>query len=235
MRKAAYIEPVNLDAAFKTLERFARPESLTAKIASLERALANLSREEIVDHPHTAGLAEHTLPAALAIKALAGQINVVIHAVGILVALPYILEAGEAVEVLSLGAGNTGRPFDLETDRQVAEFKFITWRGSDTIRQNSTFVDLFNLATATTTKRRVLYVLDKEYPLRFLRGGRSLSSVLSKNVKAKERFFSLHGTKFERVRDYFATIESHVEVVDLRNLVPAFQSAAFAALLEADA
>jgi hypothetical protein len=223
---------VKLDAAFKTLEEFARPDALTAKIASLEGDLATLSREQILGHPHMVGLAEHTLPAALAIKALAGQINVVIHAVGILVALPYILEAGEAVEVLSLGAGNTRRPFDLETDRQVAEFKFITWRGSDTIRQNSTFVDLFNLATASTTKRRVLYVLDKEYPLRFLRGGRSLHSVLSKNVKTKERFFSMHGSQFERVRDYFATIESRVEVVDLRALVPAFKSPSLAALLD---
>ena len=79
----------------------------------------------------------------------------------------------------------------------------------------------------------MLYVLDKEVPLKFLRGSRSLDSVLSKNVKAKERFFGMHGTKFAYVRDYFATIESTVDVVDLRSLVPAFKSVSSAALLDA--
>jgi hypothetical protein len=37
----------------------------------------------------------------------------VIHAVGILTALPHILEHDERIETLSLGAGNTGRQFDL--------------------------------------------------------------------------------------------------------------------------
>jgi len=212
---------MDLGQAFQTIEKFAKPDLLTSKIASLEAALSSLSREAIAAHPETVGLAETTLPAALAIKEVAGQINVIIHAVGILVALPYILEPNETVEALSLGAGNTGRPFDLVTDRQVAEFKFITWRGSDTIRENSTFVDLFNLASVETTKRKVLYVVGKEYPLKFLRGGRSLTSVLSKNVKAKERFFARHGDVFLKVRDYFATIEGIVEIVDLRAMVPA--------------
>ncbi|WP_283814259.1 hypothetical protein [Bradyrhizobium aeschynomenes] len=41
--------------------------------------------------------------------------------------LPHILEEGEIVDYVSLGAGNTGRPFDLETNRRIAEFKFIHW------------------------------------------------------------------------------------------------------------
>ena len=73
----------------------------------------------------------------------------------------------EVVELLSLGAGNTGRDYDLETDRRIAEFKFITWRGgAEAIRQNHTFVDMFNLACADTTKRRVLYLLDADVPRR---------------------------------------------------------------------
>lgn len=43
--------------------------------------------------------------------------------------LPHILEPDERVESVSLGAGNTGRDFDLETNVRVAEFKFIHWRG----------------------------------------------------------------------------------------------------------
>ena len=56
-------------------------------------------------------------------KRSAGQINVIVHAVGILVALPKILEPGELVQSLSLGAGNTGRAHDLETDRRIDEFR----------------------------------------------------------------------------------------------------------------
>ena len=62
-------------------------------------------------------------PAALLVKRSAGQINVIVHAVGILVALPKILEPGELVQSLSLGAGNTGRAHDLETDRRIDEFR----------------------------------------------------------------------------------------------------------------
>jgi hypothetical protein len=69
------------------------------------------------------------LMAAAEMKRLAGQINVVIHSLGILLCLPHILEVGEQVEKVSLGAGNTGREFDLETNYRVAEFKFVHWRG----------------------------------------------------------------------------------------------------------
>ena len=63
------------------------------------------------------------VPAALLVKRSAGQINLIVHAVGILVALPKILEPGELVQSLSLGAGNTGRAHDLETDRRIDEFR----------------------------------------------------------------------------------------------------------------
>jgi hypothetical protein len=45
-------------------------------------------------------------PAALLVKRSAGQINVIVHAVGI----PKIVAPGELVQSLSLGARNTGRP-----------------------------------------------------------------------------------------------------------------------------
>jgi hypothetical protein len=49
---------------------------------------------------------------------------------------PHVLEDDEHVEHLSLGAGNTRCPFDLETDRRVAEFKFVNWRaGPESICQ----------------------------------------------------------------------------------------------------
>jgi hypothetical protein len=50
--------------------------------------------------------------AAAKMKRLAGQINVINHSLGILLCLPHILEVGEQVEKVSLGAGNTGREFE---------------------------------------------------------------------------------------------------------------------------
>ena len=64
-----------------------------------------------------------------------------------------------------------------DIDRRIAEFKFIHWRGgSEAIRQNGLFKDFYSLAEHETEKRKELYVLDCKYPLRFLRGGRALSS-----------------------------------------------------------
>ena len=61
------------------------------------------------------------------------------------------------VPSLVLGAGNTGREFDLETNYRIAEFKFIHWRGGpDTIRQNSIFKDFFLLADGESANRKYL-------------------------------------------------------------------------------
>jgi hypothetical protein len=166
-----------------------------------------------------------TLDAALLIKRVSGQINVLVHAIGILNALPYVLDAGEVVESLSLGAGNTGRKHDLETDRRVAEFKFIEWRGGpESIRQNTVFVDLFNLASNPTTKRKELYLVGTAIPLRFLQNRRALSSVLSKDVATATRFRALHGDRFTTVGDYYRTVRDEVDIVDLVGLVPGLTS-----------
>ena len=47
------------------------------------------------------------LSAAAELKQLTSQIDVTIHALGILLCLPYILKDGETIEYISLGAGNT--------------------------------------------------------------------------------------------------------------------------------
>src|SRR5438105_3702599 len=129
--------------------------ALTNRIADLEKVLSGQERDAVADLINKDGVDSALLHAALVVKAMSGQINVVVHAVGILVSLPYLLSEGEVIQSLSLGAGNTGRRHDLETDRRVAEFKFIGWRGgAEAIRQNSLFVDLFNLATDPTEKAR---------------------------------------------------------------------------------
>jgi hypothetical protein len=129
------------------------------------------------------------------------------------------------IESLSLGAGNIGRDHDLETNRQIAEFKFIQWRGrSEALRQNNVFIDIFTLASTNTKKRRVLYLLDKHHALRFLGNRRAIPSVLSKNAAVHDRFRAAHQDELASVREYWATVEHLVEIVDLRDIVPAFSS-----------
>jgi len=85
-------------------------------------------------------------------------------------------------------------------------------------------VDLFNLASTSTDRNKYLYVVGKEHPMRFLNGRRSLSSVLSKNASVAERFDEAHGDTFTVVRDYWFSIRDEVELIDLRDLVPAFRT-----------
>jgi hypothetical protein len=128
---------------------------LTSRISAIEASLCGKQRSAAARTIANDGIDETLLKGALTIKKLAAQVNVVIHAVGILVALPHILGRNERIESISLGAGNTGRDHDLVTDRQIAEFKFIEWRGGpESIRQNVLFIDLFNLASAKTKRRR---------------------------------------------------------------------------------
>jgi len=143
-----------------------------------------------------------------------------VHALGILTALPYILDQDEQIKYLSLGAGNTGKVFDLETDKRVAEFKFINWQGGpESIRQNSLFIDFFNLAEQETHKRKCLYVIDKKYPLRFLNGGRALNSVLSKNKKAATKFFSKYVDRYKVVSEYYRDFSQKVEIIELKDFI----------------
>jgi hypothetical protein len=130
--------------------------------------------------------------------------------------LPQILKDGEQIEYVSLGAGNTGRPFDLETSERVTEFKFINWRGGpESIRQNSLFKDFYMLAESTSAKRKFLYVLSTEYPLKFFNGGRALSRVLSRNEKVKKLFDAKYGSSLTTVRDYFTIRKDAVTIQDV--------------------
>lgn len=189
---------------------------LTATLGKVENSVPGLTADGCQAFLEYAGAGRDVLAAAAEMKRLAGQINVTIHALGILLCLPHILEPGEQVEYVSLGAGNTGRSFDLETNRRVAEFKFIKWRGGpESIRQNGVFKDFFLLASHATNKRRYLYLLGTHYPLKFFNGGRALDSVLSRDGKLRAVFSERHGDRFMRVRDYYAEHSDQVLIEDV--------------------
>ena len=115
----------SLERALERVELFSSPQGLTHRISLLEGRMSEKDSARLKSILVAEGVDDSVLRAALEVKSASAQIDVVIHAVGILVSLPYILEPGEKIRSLSLGAGNTGRDFDLETDDRVAEFKFI--------------------------------------------------------------------------------------------------------------
>lgn len=211
---------VDVVEAIRLLSTFGG-KGLGARIAELEWQARGCDRTGCLAMLGESGVTAQLLAAACVIKGAVGQINVVIHTLGILLLIPKILEEDEHIDYVSLGAGNTGRVFDLETNRRVAEFKFINWRGgAEAIRQNSLFKDFYLLAEHDTAKRKELYVLDLTYPKQFLRGGRALGSVLSRNVKLKAQFEAKYGGRFRKVSDYFQFRQHDVKLVDASALVP---------------
>lgn len=197
------------------VHRFAGPD-LTQTLSRIEAAVRGVTAGDCAGLLESAGADREALAAAAELKRLAGQVNVMIRALGILLCLPHILESDERVEYVSLGAGNTGRNFDLETNLRVAEFKFIRWRGgSESIRQNSVFKDYLLLAEHPTGKRKYLYLLGTKHALRFLRGGRACTSVLSRNDKLKSIFADRFGTTFRTVGDYYAVHGEAVRIEDV--------------------
>lgn len=147
---------MNLAEIVHLLACFTGPD-LAETLRRIEGAVRGVTAGQSNAFLESVGAKREALAAAAEMKQSTGQINQTIHALGILLCLPHLLEAGEEVEYVSLGAGNIGRQFDLETNLRVAEFKFIHWRGgSEAIRQNSIFKDFLLLAEHPTQKRKHL-------------------------------------------------------------------------------
>ena len=208
-----------IEDAIHLLQMF-RGTDLTRTIYQIEKSLKGASADSYASVLTTSGAKAEVLGAAGLIKQLAGQINVVIHALGILLCLPHILRPGEIIDYVSLGAGNTGRAFDLGTNLRVAEFKFIHWQGGpESIRQNSLFKDFYEMAEHETRKEKYLYVLGTEHGEKFFNGGRALSTVL-RNVSLRNKFNEKFGDRYRTVRDYYLPRKGLVVIQDVSPFVP---------------
>jgi len=205
---------MEISDAIKVLAKFSG-SNLTSTLSQIESSISGKTLENCSELLIEHNVHHDALSASGVIKNLAGQINVIVHALGILLCLPEILHIDETIEYVSLGAGNTGKSFDLETNLRVAEFKFINWRGgAETIRQNSLFKDFYGLAENTSGKLKYLYVVGREVPVRFLEGKRAIGSVLSKNVTLQKEFSAKYpGCKI--VSDYYVPKRETVEIVDM--------------------
>jgi hypothetical protein len=217
---------MDLATAVQELERVFGSNPLAA-IRRLENYAPRLAwhGQELSHALGTAGVSEDTLLASLELKRIAGQVNVIVHTCGILAALPHILEDGERIESISLGAGNTGKEFDLSTDRRIAEFKFISWRGGpEAIRQNQVFKDFLKLLWDSSGRRKQLFLTGTKEALAFLTGRRALTSVLSRNVALMGDFSNRYGERYQRVGEFFRDVRDEVEIVDLRFVIPALST-----------
>jgi hypothetical protein len=216
----------NFESLISTLQNFVGTD-LTQTLSQIETSLRGTGIDTCSSALQNCGAANEVLGAAGAVKRIAGQINVVVHALGILLCLPHLLRVEEVIKYVSLGAGNTGRDFDLETNFRIAEFKFIRWQGGpESIRQNALFKDFYVMAEHRSEKEKFLYVLDTKYPLKFLNGGRALSSVLSRNVKLQKQFLAAYGDQYKTVRDYYLPRSTKVKIEDVSNFVPELVAAA---------
>ncbi|KXP12011.1 hypothetical protein [Tsukamurella pseudospumae] len=214
----------DLAAAFAVLSDFLSQNSLTVQLAEVESALVETTALDAAEVVSAHGLSAELLSAALSVRSTVGRLNDVIHATTIALVLPQILEPGERVTNRpSLGAGNDkSRPFDLETDRRIAEFKVAQWKGADTMRKRGVFADLVHLALDKSERTAQLYVVG-DLPARFLRTSASKASwaMGRSSPHTRSRFterFDPDATM--SVAEFTAGPAAHIELVDLCELVP---------------
>lgn len=213
------MENENLYYAIERLLSFSSNDTLTSTISKIENDLFNKDNRYINKYVSDNELDTDILRSALLLKKSLGQINVIIHALGIVNLLKSILDKNEIIEELSIGAGNTNRPFDLVTNKRIAEFKFINWSGAqDTIRQNSVFKDFLELELYKTDKKKYLYVLDKSVVLKFFNNKRALNSILSKNETTRRDFYNNYGNQYKTVAEYYCDNKHKVEIIEIRDL-----------------
>jgi len=202
---------------------FLSSSPLTAAVSELEHALDGCTVERISGELDARGISRGLLRSAFYARREFGRINDVIHAVAIAISLPHLLEPGETLRRPSLAAGNDpSRPFDVETDRRVAEFKLSRWDGHDSLRKRQLFKDLVHLATADIGGRTPeLYVLGS-LPLKFLATTSSTTRWALNRVSdnMRQQFTAHFGTLDIPVPEFVARHARHVRVIDLEELLP---------------
>src|SRR5437016_1954976 len=83
--------------ALEAIEGFTN-HNLTARMAKLEAAIRNCNGEACRAYGLSVGVTSDLLSAAYVLKRAAGQINVLLHAVGVMLLVPQILQRGEKIE-----------------------------------------------------------------------------------------------------------------------------------------
>ena len=216
-----------LAARLAPLTDFLGANPLTAAVAQLERALDGCDAEDVPTQLEEQGVSEDLLRAAFDARREFGRIKDVIHAAAIAISLPHLLEPGEVLKRPSLAAGNDpSRPFDVETDRRIAEFKLSRWDGHDAGRKRQLFKDLVHLAAYDADNRRAeLYVLGTR-PATFLTTTVSTAEWALNRMSNKTRllFEQRFGSLKVSIPAFVAGPAAHVEIIDLESTLPHYFS-----------
>lgn len=206
----------NLLESLEILMKYSSKDKLNNSINRLQKHLIDKDKEWINQMLEEESDIVKVLFAAKTIKPLVGQINVIIHALGIIKVLPNILEQDECIEHISLGANNASSEFDLVTNKRIAEFKFIEWNGRDSTRLKSTFIDYYNLVEYETNKDKYLYLLDSSRFTNFLKGKSTFTNVLNKSTKIRDDFNRKYGTRIKNVNEYYKMVQNQVKIIDIK-------------------
>lgn len=208
---------IDLDDALAGLWEFLAGGSLTTTFSDLEQDLEGRGADELPSILDGYGVTANALEASLVARDRLGRINDTIHALAIAIALPEILEPGEMLKRPSLAAGNDpSRPFDVETDRRIAEFKLSRWDGHDAARMRQLVKDLVHLAADDSGRRAELYVLD-ERPRSWLQSTSStMAWALDRFPATKTLFVDRFGDLSMPISRFLEAQASHVAIVDLR-------------------
>ncbi|OUS97382.1 hypothetical protein [Rhodococcus sp. NCIMB 12038] len=214
----------HLSASFSTLLEFLTTNELTEHLSAAESAFAGSGTTGCADTVERFHFSEDLLDAALAVRQHVGRLNDVIHATVIARCLPLILEPGETVTVRpSLGAGNDpSRPFDVETDRRIAEFKVSQWKGADTMRKRGVFADLVHLALDPTERRAQMFVVGS-LPKKFLVASQATAewALGRSSPHTRRRFEEKFGPAAQfTIAEFTSGPAAHIEIIDIATLVP---------------
>jgi hypothetical protein len=228
--------------AFAQLLRFHGVQPLTGMIAQLETQLSGGDDRAVLAASGQMGFTPALLEATLLVRRHVGRLSDLIHAAAITLALLRLLEDGEQlVNRPSLAAGNDpDRPYDVETDRCIAEFKVGVWSpsGSDAMRKRGVVHDLVHLAAAAPKgdRRRAELFVVGEKPLRFPSTSRSsIDWALNRGASSTRALFEEHfGSLTMKIRDFTAGVANHVALRDLTDVVPQLRDALIAPASLAD-
>ena len=217
-------DPGGIASSVSTLLRFLDDRDLTTHMAAAEAAFVGATSATAASVIHDHAFSEDLLDAALAVRARLGRINDVIHATVIARTLPFILEPGEQVKVRpSLAAGNDPtRPFDLETDCRIAEFKVSQWKGADTMRKRGVFADIVNLALDDSGRKAQMYVVGPR-PIKFLRGSNATAewALGRSSPHTRERFAERFGAaNGVTIKAFTSGFGARIEIIDLKTFFP---------------
>lgn len=213
----------DLPTRLAPLTEFMGVAPLTDAIAALEKAMDGRKAEDVPSVLADAGVSIDLLSSAFYARARFGRVNDVIHATAIALALPHLLEPNESLKRPSLAAGNDpSRPFDVETDRRVAEFKLARWDGHDAGRKRQLFKDLVHLAAADVEGRVAeLYVLGTR-PAQFLNETTATAAWALNRMadKTKRMFEDRFGSMLVPIPTFVNGPAAHVRIIDLEQVVP---------------